>query len=174
MSDNNNNFPAQPEQPANPAQPEQPQGQPAYPAQPEQPYGQPAYPAQPEQPYGQPSYPGQPEQAGYPTPQGYPAPEAYGAQQGYAQPGYPAAPPRTNLLAILSLVFAFVFAPAGIVLGHIAKKQLKTSGEGGNGLATAGLVIGYIVTALYIIGTILFVALSAVLFANLPSDYSTY
>ncbi|MCS4277583.1 TM2 domain-containing membrane protein YozV [Mycetocola sp. BIGb0189] len=165
MSDNNNNFPGQPEQP---------QGQPAYPAQPEQPYGQPAYPAQPEQPYGQPAYPAQPEQAGYPTPQGYPAPEAYGTQQGYAQPAYPATPPRTNLLAILSLVFAFVFAPAGIVLGHISKKQLKTSGEGGAGLATAGLVLSYIFTALYIIGGILMIAFYAFLFANIPSDYSTY
>ncbi|WP_081863943.1 DUF4190 domain-containing protein [Mycetocola saprophilus] len=170
MSDNNNNFPAQPEQP---------QGQPAYPAQPEQPYGQPAYPAQPEQPYGQPAYPAQPEQAGYPTPQGYPAPEAYGAQQGYpqqgyAQPGYPAAPPRTNLLAILSLVFAFVFAPAGIVLGHIAKKQLKTSGEGGAGLATAGLVLSYIFTVIGLLIFAFYIVFAVILFANAPMDYSSY
>lgn len=170
MSDNNNNFPGQPEQP---------QGQPAYPAQPEQPYGQPAYPAQPEQPYGQPAYPAQPEQAGYPTPQGYPAPEAYGTQQGYpqqgyAQPGYPATPPRTNLLAILSLVFAFVFAPAGIVLGHISKKQLKTSGEGGAGLATAGLVLSYIFTVIGLLIIAFYIVFAVILFANVPVDYSSY
>jgi hypothetical protein len=54
-------------------------------------------------------------------------------------------------LAILSLVFAFVFAPAGIVLGHIAKRQLKTSGENGAGLATAGLVLSYIFTGLTVL-----------------------
>jgi hypothetical protein len=54
-------------------------------------------------------------------------------------------------MAILSLVFAFVFAPAGIVLGHIAKRQLRTSGEGGGGLATAGLILSYIFTALWVL-----------------------
>lgn len=54
-------------------------------------------------------------------------------------------------MAILSLVFAFVFAPAGIVLGHIAKRQLRTSGEQGDGLATAGLIISYILTGLTVL-----------------------
>jgi hypothetical protein len=51
-------------------------------------------------------------------------------------------------MAILSLVFAFIVPVVGIVLGHIAKKQLKTSGESGDGIATAGLVISYIFTGL--------------------------
>jgi hypothetical protein len=54
-------------------------------------------------------------------------------------------------MAILSLVFAFVFAPVGIVLGHIAKKQIKQTGEQGDGLATAGLVISYIFTGLTVL-----------------------
>lgn len=54
-------------------------------------------------------------------------------------------------MAILSLVFAFVFAPVGIVLGHIAKRQLRTSGEQGDGLATAGLIISYIFTGLAVL-----------------------
>ena len=70
----------------------------------------------------------------------------------FAPPGwYQATPPGTNIMAILSLVFAFVFAPAGIVLGHIAKRQLRTSGEGGGGLATAGLILSYIFTALWVL-----------------------
>jgi hypothetical protein len=94
-------------------------------------YGQPQYGQQPE--YGQPQY-GQPQ---------------YGQQPAYGTP-YPApmASPGTNIMAILSLVFAFVFAPAGIVLGHIAKRQLKSSGENGGGLATAGLVLSYIFTGI--------------------------
>lgn len=54
-------------------------------------------------------------------------------------------------MAILSLVFAFVFAPVGIVLGHIAKKQLKQTGEQGDGLATAGLVLSYVFTGLAVL-----------------------
>jgi hypothetical protein len=51
-------------------------------------------------------------------------------------------------MAILSLVFAFVFAPAGIVLGHIARRQIRERGEEGAGVATAGLILSYIFTGL--------------------------
>jgi len=92
-------------------------------------------------PYGQepPQYSQQPPQSGQQPPPPYGQPP----YPGYGQP-YPPAAPGTNVMAILSLVFAFVFSPAGIVLGHIAKRQLKTSGESGDGLATAGLVLSYI------------------------------
>jgi undecaprenyl-diphosphatase len=46
-------------------------------------------------------------------------------------------------MAVLSLVFAFVFAPLGAVFGHLAKKQIKERGESGDGLATAGLAVSY-------------------------------
>jgi hypothetical protein len=57
----------------------------------------------------------------------------------------------TNVMSILSLVFAFVFSLLGIVFGHIAKKQIRRTGEGGSGLATAGLVLGYIFTVLWLL-----------------------
>jgi hypothetical protein len=57
----------------------------------------------------------------------------------------------TNVMAILSLIFAFVFSPLGIVFGHIAKGQIRRTGEAGSGLATAGLVLGYIFTILFIL-----------------------
>ncbi|HEY7274026.1 MAG TPA: DUF4190 domain-containing protein [Actinoplanes sp.] len=160
-----------------PYQPQQPYGQPYDPTAPYSPepppvsgqpsYGQPAY-GQPTsgQPgtYGQPTsgQPGTYGQPGYGQ-QGY---QAYGQQPGYGQPGYPYAPPAagTNTMAILALVFAFVFAPAAIVLGHIAKKQIRQSGEQGGGLATAGLVLGYIFTGimvLYCAGVIVAIAISA-------------
>jgi undecaprenyl-diphosphatase len=47
-------------------------------------------------------------------------------------------------MAILSLVFAFVFSPAGAVLGHLAKRRIRRTGAGGDGLATAGLVVSYL------------------------------
>lgn len=67
----------------------------------------------------------------------------------------------TNVMAILSLIFAFVFAPLGIVFGHISKKQIRRTGEGGGGLATAGLVLGYIFTITWLISVITLVVLAA-------------
>jgi hypothetical protein len=64
-----------------------------------------------------------------------------------AQPGRP-----TNVLAIISLVASCVgFAIPGIIMGHIALHQIKTSGEQGHGLALAGLIVGYVVCAITII-----------------------
>jgi hypothetical protein len=37
-----------------------------------------------------------------------------------------------------------VFAPAAIVTGHIARGQIRRTGEAGGGLALAGLIIGYV------------------------------
>jgi hypothetical protein len=67
----------------------------------------------------------------------------------------------TNTLAILALVFAFVFAPAAIVMGAIARRQIRRTGEQGMGLATAGFVLGIVFTALsvlWIIAVVLFFA----------------
>ena|SRR5947209_2811977 len=116
---------------------------------------------QPQQhPYQQPQQPQQPPQYGYP-------------QQGY-QPGYP--PPgasgQTNVMAILSLVFAFVFAPAAIVLGHIAKKQINERNEQGGGLATAGLILGYVFTGIWVVLCGLWVVL--VVFAANHNVTTTY
>ena len=54
----------------------------------------------------------------------------------------------TNTMAILSLVFAFVFAPLGIVFGAMARKQIASTGEDGAGLAKAGLILGVIFTVI--------------------------
>ncbi|HEY8452671.1 MAG: DUF4190 domain-containing protein [Micromonosporaceae bacterium] len=68
-------------------------------------------------------------------------------------PRAPGPPPQTgyNALAILSVIFAFLFPPLGIVFGHLAKRQIRRTGEQGDSLATAGLVIGYLVTALVLL-----------------------
>jgi peptidyl-prolyl cis-trans isomerase B (cyclophilin B) len=92
---------------------------------------------------------------------GYPPP--YGAHPPYGgypsvYPGYPPQQP-TNTLAIASLVCAFVFAPLGIVFGHMSLSQIKKTGEEGRGLALAGLIISYLITAL----TILVVVLSVLM-----------
>jgi hypothetical protein len=129
------------------------------PYQPQQPYGQQHDPAAPysQDPYAAPASgapaSGQPYGQQYPPTSGQP----YGAG-GYPPPGYAPAP-ATNTMAILALVFAFVFAPASIVMGHVAKKQIRQTGEGGEGLATAGLWLGYIFTSLYALGCALWVVI---------------
>jgi hypothetical protein len=119
-------------------------------------------PYQPQRPYGQPGDPNTPPSYSYSdpyaTPPGSPASsysappssgQPYGAQPYGAgfQPAY-GQNPATNTMAILSLVFAFLFSPLGIVFGHMAKKQIKQTGEQGEGLATAGMILGYIFTGI--------------------------
>jgi hypothetical protein len=105
-------------------------------------YQQPAY-GQP--PYGQPPY-GQPY-GGQP----------YGAPGYGPPPGYPGFPRPTNTMAILALVLAFVLAPAGIVLGVIARKQIRQTGEEGDGLALAGIIVGSIFSAFFVLGIVVWV-----------------
>jgi hypothetical protein len=50
-------------------------------------------------------------------------------------------------MAIAALILVLVFYPVGIILGHVAHRQIKRTGEGGRGLATAALVIGYLQVA---------------------------
>ncbi|GAA0817398.1 DUF4190 domain-containing protein [Spirilliplanes yamanashiensis] len=156
------------------------------PYQPQQPYGQ--------QPYGQQPTSGAPDPYQYSDPYGTGAPSSgqpygatpssgqpYGATpssgQPYAQPGYGTpgygAPynPTTNVMAILALVFAFVFAPVAIVLGHMAKKQIRERGEQGEGLATAGLVLGYIFTGIMALVCVFYIV---VIVAAVGSSGSSY
>lgn len=63
-------------------------------------------------------------------------------------PTYQAPPPpppsqQTNPLATLSIVFAFLFAPAGVVLGHVALSQIKRLHQKGRDRAIIGLVLSY-------------------------------
>ncbi|WP_396885306.1 DUF4190 domain-containing protein [Mycolicibacterium sp. CBMA 226] len=55
----------------------------------------------------------------------------------------------TNNMAIAALITGLTIAPLGIVFGHIALSQIKQTGQGGRGLAIAGLVLGYVTVALY-------------------------
>jgi hypothetical protein len=81
------------------------------------------------------------------------------APAGYQQTGYaPSPPPQargTNTMAILALVFAFVFAPLGVVFGFVGRAQTRRTGQKGRGLATAGIVLGLLFV---VIGIVLAVA----------------
>jgi uncharacterized membrane protein len=68
----------------------------------------------------------------------------------------------TNPLAIASLVASIIGiccgigSIVGIVLGFVAKKQIADSGgtQGGDGLALAGIIVGFATLALSILFTI--------------------
>lgn len=126
-----------------------------------------SYPAPPADPYGAPSqapasYPAQPDAqaSGYAYPS---APPAYG----YAAP----AAAKTNTLAIVALVGSFFVSLVGIICGHIALKQISQTGEGGRGMALAGLIIGYVGLAFGIIAIIFYIVLIS---AAVSSGYSSY
>lgn len=59
--------------------------------------------------------------------------------------------PPTETMAVLALVFAFVFAPLGIVFGVIARRNIQQNGYQGLELATAGLWISIVLTALAVL-----------------------
>jgi len=97
--------------------------------------------------------PGDPA-AAPPAPPQYP----YDAAPGWPAPPY-TPPARTNSLAVVSLVagcaqmFLFVVASVvAVVTGHIARHQIKRTGEHGAGMALAGLVLGYLGLAFLVTG----------------------
>ena len=55
--------------------------------------------------------------------------------------------PKTNTLAIVSFVSSFFIGLVAIITGHIALGQIRVRGELGRGFALAGLILGYIGTA---------------------------
>ncbi|WP_307073343.1 DUF4190 domain-containing protein [Arthrobacter pascens] len=57
--------------------------------------------------------------------------------------GHGSAPAKTNTIATAALITSFFIGPAGVILGHIALHQIKTTRQGGRGLAIAALVVGY-------------------------------
>lgn len=135
-----------------------------------QPYGSQPYGGQPsgEQPYAQQPDHGQPPYAQQPYAQ-----QPYGGQ--YAG-GYSMAP-KTNTMALVSLISSilgftavpFLGSIVAIITGHMALRQIRDTGEGGAGLAKAGLIIGYVVVAL----TVLLLVGSIAFFAAFPWETVT-
>lgn len=89
-----------------------------------------------------------PAQVQYPvqTPHQTPYEHPYTGPQPWPY-AYPPQPLQrgTNGFAIASLVLAVLgMGLLAVIFGHVARSQIRTTGEGGDGLAIAGLIIGYI------------------------------
>ena len=79
-------------------------------------------------------------------------------------PGRPSQPPlseHTNTLATLSVVFAFVLAPVGAVLGHLALRDIRRRGERGRNRAVVGLTLSYTVTLVAIVGLVIWASIGS-------------
>jgi hypothetical protein len=67
----------------------------------------------------------------------------------------------------------------GIIFGTIAKRQIRETGEGGDGMATAGIVCGWIGCAATIFWIIYYIFVFSLVgsavneFENLPTGYPT-
>jgi hypothetical protein len=132
----------------------------------EQPAPQPDPYAPVDYPTGYPTLPPPvyPQAAGYP-PAGYPP--AYPGYQPY-DPYRPGKPLGTNGKAIASLVTAlaglvFCGLPsiAGLILGIIAMRECRRTGQDGYGLALAGTIVGGLITALVVLYFVFVVGLAA-------------
>ena len=107
--------------------------------------------------------------------QSYSQNNAYAANAQYAGgPGYVYQQlPPTNVLAIVGMcasIFGvissvFIGGIAGIIMGHIDRKQIKERGERGDGMAIAALWVGYIGTILWILFWVFMILLYLGMFA---------
>ncbi|MFP3968407.1 DUF4190 domain-containing protein [Actinomadura fulvescens] len=93
----------------------------------------------------------------------------YGQSSPYGQAGGG----QTSGLAIGSLIAGIVGLLCGfgsivaVVLGHLALSKIKKTGEGGRGLAIAGLILGYVA----LVGWLLYLALAVFAGSNGDSTY---
>jgi Domain of unknown function (DUF4190) len=61
---------------------------------------------------------------------------------------------ETNTLATLSVVFAFVFAPAGVVLGHVALSQIHETKDRGRDRALVGVTLSYVFITVVVVALV--------------------
>jgi hypothetical protein len=66
-------------------------------------------------------------------------------------PRYATAPERGIPLPRLALAIALLVAPVGLVLGIIARRRVRRTGEDGAGTALAAIVVGATLTAVYLL-----------------------
>lgn len=111
-----------------------------------------------------------------PTAYGAPAAAPPGFHYGYGHPyAYPP-PPKTNGMSIAALVISILgilgttcyglggfIGALGAIFGHIARRQIRARGESGDGMALAGIIVGWIGVALTVFIALLIVGWFALL-----------
>src|ERR1700761_9329998 len=81
---------------------------------------------------------------------------------------YPAPQPPTSGVAVASLICGIaefftlgIAAVPAVILGHVARSNIKRTGERGDGLAIAGLVLGYLGIACWALFLVVLLAASS-------------
>ncbi len=74
---------------------------------------------------------------------------------------------KTNTLAIVGFVLAFLVPIAGLICSIIGKKQCAERNEGGAGLALAGLIISIAEMAIVLLYVIIVVAFAGSLISSM-------
>lgn len=74
-----------------------------------------------------------------------------------AAPQPPSSSGEVNTFATLSVVFAFVFAPIGAVLGHLGLAQVKRTGQRGHDRALIGVALSYTFTAAAVVALVVWI-----------------
>ncbi|MGH3712671.1 MAG: DUF4190 domain-containing protein [Micromonosporaceae bacterium] len=118
------------------------------------------------------SYPAPPPPPEYPG--GYASgPPAYSPYMGQYQ-----APRGNNGMAVASLVVSLVslffcmpVGAVGAILGHVSRNQIKETGEEGEGLALAGIIVGWIAFGIFCL-VIAFYVVVAIFAISLDSSSS--
>lgn len=64
----------------------------------------------------------------------------------------------TNSLAVTAVVLGILLPPLAILFGHAALREIRTTGQRGDGLAIAGLILGYL-SMIPIMGILLLILL---------------
>ncbi|MGH3739351.1 MAG: DUF4190 domain-containing protein [Micromonosporaceae bacterium] len=107
-----------------------------------------------------------------PPPPEYPGGYASGPPAQYnPYGGYP--PPRgSNGLALASMIVSLVSiavcplaGAAGAIMGHVARGQIKETGEEGEGFALTGIIVGWIISGLSLLLIVGYILLAVFLFS---------
>jgi Domain of unknown function (DUF4190) len=119
----------------------------------------------------QPNYPPPGDPNAYP-PGGYPP--------GQYPPQFYAQPRKTNSLALTSMIVSIcsvalcpIVGIVGAIMGHKAKAQIRATGEDGDGMATAGIIVGWVVFGLFIAFIVVYAIIIGVVAANGGFDAGT-
>ena len=78
----------------------------------------------------------------------------------------------TNGMALAAMICSLagivtcISFPIGAILGHIALKQVRETGEQGEGYAKTGIIVGWIGTGLAVLGCVGYVAFFATVFTT--------
>jgi hypothetical protein len=109
----------------------------------------------------------------------YQTPQVYGSAGGTtATPAPPSLHAHTgelNELAVAALIATCIgFSIPGLVMGHIALRQIKRNGQSGHGVALAAVIAGYALTLLVLVAVVAFVIFMIFVLSTADSAVNTF